>query len=582
MTVEEQSDLETKTLYELLRSCQMGEAGAIVGGHIDRNDLRKQLYVETEEDQIVSNFFADEYERDGKHLIITGSAGDGKSALLSRAYRRAQEHDIDIDPSHIRMDATASEGKQQTYDDTLSSFLADVSQCLEAGDGPRTGLAINLGLAIDFFERRGYGSEFEKVWEAINAVRDKAHHETDHITVINLSHRATYSTAPHELGRGLLEDIVEKFAFEQESSPFHAAYERASERCSAPDECPLHYNARQFTNPELRERIVELIAASGLIHNVYLNPRAILDVVSKMLVPASMQDVSWNGDECPVGRSTNYGKQWDSSTVLWNAVFERLAVHEDRGEGYLDPAAQADKQIDETILDWNAGSTALDDTLGQTPTVSTKPLGDRVRTALRKQYLLDESSVRTARDWTWFTEFTGALSYFDRQPDTATAIDPEYASDAVETVTSALRGWTGSTTTNGDWIEFVDGLRGEYRFLSKWEKPEPAKAQSHQQTAQETIPGQFWIVLKPGVEGLTIPVPITFELYLLMKRISRGYSPNARDIERSEGIRLIHSRLSEFTDKKEHVRIENKSEENVLEITRDTFGTIKLEANNRS
>jgi type II secretory pathway predicted ATPase ExeA len=75
----------------------MGEAGAIVGGHIDRNDLREALYVETDEDELVTNFFADEYERDGRCLVITGSAGDGKSALLSRAFQEAQGTNSDIE-----------------------------------------------------------------------------------------------------------------------------------------------------------------------------------------------------------------------------------------------------------------------------------------------------------------------------------------------------------------------------------------------------------------------------------------------------------------------------------------------------
>lgn len=574
----EQSDLESKSLYELLRSCQMGEAGAIVGGHIDRNDLRKQLYVETEQDELVTEFFAEEYDDDGRHLIITGSAGDGKSALLSRAYRHAQANGVDVKPEHIHMDATASEGKQQTYDDTLSSFLESVSKCLSLEEGPRTGLAINFGLAIDFFERQGYAEEFEEIWSAIDDVRNKAVHKTEQIVVINLSHRSTYSTKPEELGRGLLEDIVEKFAFEREDSPFHEAYQQSQQRCPVPEECPLHYNAQQFADPEIRSNVVELIAASGLINNVYLNPRAILDIVSKMLVPEAMQNVSEHERKCPVGRSTNYNKQWHPQVVLWNSVFERLAAHEDRNEGYLDPAAQADKEADELVLEWNAGSDALTEILKDTPALDGQPLHDRVRTALRKQYLCDESSVKTALDWSWFTEFTGALSFFDTLPGEDPAVPAKYASASVETVTEALRGWTGTTGNAGDWIEFVDGIKGEYKFLSKWEEPSPAKAESRQQTAEETIPGQFWIVLKPGVKDLTIPVPVTFELYLLMKRISRGYSPNARDIERSEGIRLIHSRLSEFTDKKDKVRVQNKSEEDVLSISRDTFGTIKLDA----
>jgi hypothetical protein len=193
------------------------------------------------------------------------------------------------------------------------------------------------------------------------------------------------------------------------------------------------------------------------------------------------------------------------------------------------------------------------------------------------EYLTNGSNVESARDWAWFDEFTGALTFFDPPNN----VDPEQhkrrASDAVETVTAALKGWTGDGTSE-DWIEFVDGIKDEYTFLSRWEEPEPLLDKSRTETREETIPGQLWIVLDPGKRDVTIPVPVTFELYVLMKRISSGYSPNARDLERSEGIRLLHSRLSEFTDKQETVRITNSAGEQLLNVDRDAFGTVQVEA----
>jgi DNA phosphorothioation-dependent restriction protein DptF len=571
-----ESELETSSLYELLRSCQMGEAGAIVGGHIDRNDLRKELYIETQEDEILADFFVNEYERDGKHLIITGSAGDGKSALLSQAFNKAQNEGIALEQRHIHMDATASRGKHQTYDETLSEFLTTVSENLATETGPRTGLAINLGLAIDFFERLGHQDRFHEIWEAIDSTRNRLFHETDQIIVVNLSHRSTYNTSPGALGDGLLTDLVEKFAFDDPQSPFHDAYQQTEERCPVPEECPLHYNAHQFTDPELRAEVVELIAASGLLNNIYLNPRAILDIISKMIVPEHMQSVADTDTECPVGRSTQYNRQFEPGVIIWNSVFNRLAVYDDDGHGYLDPTAQADKRTDEKILDWSANSAGLAEVLADVPVVDGASLIQQARTALRKQYLHNESDIRTAKDWSWFTEFTGALTFFDPPEGTNGSDHRRKASQATETITNALKGWTGHATME-DWVEFVDGIQGEYKFLSKWEKPTPDIETSSIETKEETIPGQLWIVLKPGNETLQIPVPVTFELYMLMKRVSRGYRPNSRDLERSEGIRLIHSRLSEFTDKQNTVRVMDKSDESVLRLERDPFGEIQLE-----
>ena len=571
------SELEEQSLFELVRSCQMGEAGAIVGGHIDKNALRQALYVETEEDELVTEFFVDDYEKDGRCLVITGSAGDGKSALLSRAFQQAQETASDVRPEHIHMDATASREKHETYDDTLQDFFDSASQAIRAGSGPRTGVAINLGLAIDFFERRGHEDDYPEIWEAIDGARSEKINETDHVTTLNLGHRSTYNSTPENLSSGLLRTIVDKFAFDELHSPFHSAYKRSTEYCSDPSNCPLHYNVELFTDPVVRERVAHLIAASGIINNVYLNPRAILDIVAKMLVPEPLQSVDDTGSECPVGDARSRGTKFDASVLLPNAVFERLSTHEDRPRGYLDPAAQSDLNIDEEILDWSADPLVLDRGLEDVPLWDDYPLEDKVRTKLRMEYLLDDSDIETARDWPWFKEFTGALAFFDPPADVSPDQYKRRASDAVSTVTAALKGWTGESSSE-DWVEFVDGIKDEYTFLSKWEEPQPELEQSRTETKEETIPGQLWIVLDPGKRDVTIPVPVTFELYVLMKRISRGYSPNARDLERSEGIRLLHSRLSEFTDKRETVRIANTAGEHLLKIDRDAFGTIQVEA----
>lgn len=571
------SELEDQSLFELVRSCQMGEAGAIVGGHIDRNALRKELYVETDEDDLVTGFFSDEYEQDGRCLVITGSAGDGKSALLSRAFQQAQSGGSEIKQSHIHMDATASREKHQTYEQTLGNFLDKVSKCIEASGGPRTGLAINLGLAIDFFERQQKKDDFPKIWDAIDGARGQRIYETEKVVALNLGHRSTYEKIPGNIGSGLLRTIVDKFAFDDPESPFHSAYERSTEYCSDPSHCPLHKNVELFTDPEVRETTAKLIAASGMINNVYLNPRAILDLISKMLIPDSLQDITETGSECPVGDAVSHGEKFDSSVLLANAVFERLATHEDRSRGYLDPAARAGLDIDEQILEWSANPQPLDKSLGDTPQWNEYPLEEKIRTKLRMERLTAESGSESTQYWTWLMEFTGALTFFDPPTGIDSDKHKHEAREVVETVSAALQGWTGDGTSE-DWVEFVDGVKEEYSFLSRWEDPEPLLDRSRAKTTEETIPGQLWVVLAPGKEDITIPVPVTFDLYVLMKRICRGYSPNARDIERSEGIRLLHSRLSEFTSKQETVRISNSAGEQLLNVERDAFGTIQVKA----
>lgn len=580
------------SLFNQLRSCKMGESGAIVGGHIDRNELRQELYVPTREDNLVLSFFVEEYDTDGKMLIITGSAGDGKSALLSRAYKRARDRGHEsLTESSIHMDATASVAKTETYDETLSRFLDRATERMRRGDGSRSGLAINLGLAIDFFERKGNRTDFPKLWGAIDASKTKRVHETDDIVVLNLSHRSLYETHPQRLGDGLLRSIVEKFDFSSEDSPFHQAYRNEVENCPSGDSCPLQYNAEQMTNEAVRENLTRLLAASSIVDNAYLNPRRMLDLIASIILPSELEQVGASHEICPVGKSVNYNRSVEPRSIIWNSVFRNVDGTDTERTGLLDPVAQASKEVDLKILEWSANPSKLSAHLGTTPHMEDRETVEKVRTALRRHYLTDGEDeidglgrLRTAIEWSWFSEFLGAYTFLDQTEDDPEAVASlqDNAAEMNDTLSDALRGWTGNQGSTGEFIEFIDGIKTpEYRFLSKWTDPTVDSDESQRRTRQEATPGKLWFVLRPDESGVDIPVPITFELYVLMKRIGQGYNPNAQDLERSEGIRLIHSRLSEFTDKQETVRILDKAGEERLRLEKDPFGKIKIEEGQR-
>lgn len=577
-----------KPLFELLQNCKMGEAGAIVGGHIDRNQLRKELYVPTEEDEIVTDFFVDGYQEDGRLLVITGSAGDGKSALLSRAFRIAQDKKGGaISEDRIHMDATASTRKTETYDKTLKRFLDQISEDAKEGKGPRSGLAINLGLAIDFFERRGYADEFQELWDVLEDAKSKKQVSSENIDVLNLAHRSIYNTEPSAFGEGLLRDIVDKFDVLNPKSPFHDAFELERKACPAGDDCPLQYNVSQFSESTVRETVTKLLAAKSIIDNSYLNPRRILDHIASMLLPDTLEEVGADHDVCPIGKSVRYGRSVDPDRLLWNTVFHEVDHSSENRVGVLDPVGQSSETTDLKILSWGANQDELTTELEGVPHIEEGTIEDKIRTNLRKKYLTGEGfdGLRTAIEWTWFDHFLRAYSFLNLSE--VDGSNGEHAAlqrgaQAVHsTLQDSLKGWSGDVV-EGDYIEFVDGIKTpDYRFLAKWVSPHIDQEASRERSRQEPTPGQIWFVLRPQGAERAVPVPLTFELYVLMNRIGRGYSPNARDLEQSEGIRLIHSRLSEFTDKHEGVRVMDKVGSELLRLEREPFGEIDISSGRR-
>lgn len=570
------------TLYDLLRSCQLGQAGVVVGGHIDRNPLRQELYVPTQEDAILQSFFVDDYTEDGKLMIVTGSAGDGKTALLSQAFVAAEEEGIDsLTEDCIHLDATEATNKHETYEEDLTEFLDRAQEDLEAESRPRKGLAINLGLAIDFFERQGMQDDYPRIWNALDAIREGQTPGDEAIGILDLGNRETFDRNPESLGRGLLSEILEKFNAADPESPLHEAYRMEKETCPAGEECLLRYNVEQLADEPIRRNLGRILAGSSLIQGSYLNPRAILDLIASILLPPALREVAVEGSGCPVGRALKEGSRPGPSAVFWNSMFEQVTPRGPKNRGFLDPASVPSRDEDLNILSWSPNPSPIEENLGRLAEGQEFETSDLIRTYLRKQYLIGEHDADIAIDWSWFEEFAGALKYLNLEHDIAQEKQNlgEKAGDVTETVRGALRGWTGSTD-GGDFVEFVDGIQSrDHRMLSRWGNPKVNMEESRRLTRRESRPGQIWIVLhpqNPTMAASPVKVPLTFELYVLMKRIQRGYNPNAVDVERSEGLRLIQSRISEFTDKNELVKILNRQGEERYRIRRDDIGNLHI------
>ena len=62
-----------------------------------------------------------------------------------------------------------------------------------------------------------------------------------------------------------------------------------------------------------------------------------------------------------------------------------------------------------------------------------------------------------------------------------------------------------------------------------------------------------------------------------MQKVIKGYNPSSIDLNRSEGIQLIASRLSDFTAKNDFVRVVKKDGDRGVVIKVDEFDTIRIE-----
>jgi len=570
----------TESLFELLRACQRGQRVAIVGGHTDETDnrLQNELYVRQEEDEEVDLFFNADYEKDGKLLVLTGSAGDGKTALLTRGY---DIYDGDLPQARVNLDATEARRRDGDYVERLSDYFDTIIDDVRNQSGHRSAIAINYGLAVDYFERRDTPEKHRIVWEAMQQQSTPEKSDpvsNENIKVINLSYRRTYDTHPEQLGEGLVRDLLDRFDPTNDESPFTEAYKREKKYCPAGDNCVLLYNVRQLTQTQVKDQLARLMAGWSISMGAYLNPRTIIDNIASMLLPSDLRELPQH-NICPVGHAIVEDElQSNAKNLVWNAAFKTIEIDKNVDASYLDPASYTDFETDQRALRWASDDQELAEKMHNLPNIeyNDNTTVGRIRTYLRKEYLENEGGC-TIVDEPLSEEFNATNTFFrqygpqDRPPK----LIQNKTSDLFETTRKALSNWTGQLRDD-DLVEFVDGTRStECRYLSDGDDPNFDLESSTNKTRSLAVPGKIKLMAeREGAED--IPVPISFETYRLMTQISRGYTPNATDLDQSHAIRMLNSRLDDFTNKQERVIIERRAGGQRLRIETNEFDQVTV------
>jgi DNA phosphorothioation-dependent restriction protein DptF len=566
--------------YEQTRNLQFGNSGTIVGA-LETTEFMDALYVSEETDDridaVAESFFGVD-STNGELLIITGSAGDGKSAILARAFEAAMKSGQDwLDESYVNMDATAATRPDQSQLDSLNDFFSNARDSLQQDGEPRKAIAINLGIALSFFEKSGYNQagEFKQIWSVLKEARrpetldSSGIHERDGITVINLSYRPLYSSNPATLGAGLLRHIVGRFDYSNRKSPFYGVEGLPADPVEAIDDTTLPYfvhNLVAIAHPEVREQYVRLLAGMSLTRSEYINPRRILHFVASAIVPDALQGlIDEHGVQFkPVDTAETLTQPQD--LLFWNAAYAPLQTGSPSGK--LDPCANQSELVDERVLSYTGGVSGKDTSIGLPGLNQMSPL-NRARTTIRAQHLLNETEFQTLLDSSVFERFASTVtSLDDRSNDSDNRALAKKTVQALTNVKTALRAWSGHLE-EGDWIKIDDGRpSNEFQFFAEWKDDDPNEERSVELTTKETRPGTFWFAFQNDVE-----IPFNFRLYQLLESIANGYNPNAIDLEGSEGVRLIRSQVSQFTNKQERIEVRTSTGMPLFQIQDGSFGS---------
>jgi serine/threonine protein kinase len=250
--------------------------------------LGEQLYVDTALDrELMPAVLAGEF----RLVLITGNAGDGKTAFLQKLAAQARiEHAVIDDslPNGCRFtlrgrrflcnyDGSQDEGEQPN-DAVLDTFFAPFTGADAAtwpNDETRL-IAINEGRLIDFLESRTeqYPCLTEFVRRGLaNGIPDAG------IAVVNLNLRSVIADSTGE-GHSILERLLQRMTQE--------TFWRSCLACDLKDKCYVHHNIRTFQDlaagPRVLQRMKTLYTLIHLRGQLHITLRDLRSALAYMLV----------------------------------------------------------------------------------------------------------------------------------------------------------------------------------------------------------------------------------------------------------------------------------------------------------
>ena len=242
----------------------------------------------TAEEDLKSILRAVNYSGKKTLVLLCGSAGDGKSHLLS--YLRNSDEEKLIDNYVVYNDATESSAPSKTAIETLNELLDAFKNSNLNLPGHNVILAINLGVLSNFIESE-YGDDFSQLRSYVehsyiltSQVNNNAFDETSHFQHVSFSDYHMFSLTENGVHAGYIEEILDKVFSDKEENLFYQSYKKDCSNCPLVQKCPVKMNYEFLMDVNRQKYIAELLVETIIRDKLILTTREILNFIYDILV----------------------------------------------------------------------------------------------------------------------------------------------------------------------------------------------------------------------------------------------------------------------------------------------------------
>lgn len=223
----------------------------------------------------------------GGIILLVGSAGDGKSHLISLVKKKLAWPD-----ECFYNDATASSSPHKTAIDTLKEALVDYKDSSLRTTNKKLVLAINLGKLNALIDDAEFKKDYTEIVKSTEPIFDDDDTtppiDTDRVKVVLFSNEQIFEFYPESdeeipVASDFLKQVMDKVVAHTNENPFYKAYlEDEANKINPKD--PIRLNYELLSMPEVRNTIVMTIIEVIVRFKLIITPREFLDFLYSIIV----------------------------------------------------------------------------------------------------------------------------------------------------------------------------------------------------------------------------------------------------------------------------------------------------------
>lgn len=232
-------------------------------------------------------------------VLVCGSAGDGKSHLLS--YLKYSDQDRILDSYKIINDATESDAPNQTAIETLAErIVAFRDDRLNDGGREKVVLAINLGMLNNFIDSE-QGKYFGKLKQYVlnnnifSVAQPLPFNKDEVFYHIDFSNYQLYTLTADGARSDYLNELLEKVFGNNTCNPFYNTYINQGLTCPHHTQCPVRHNFEFLMKEDVRKLLIQRIIEVCIKDKLVITSRDVLNFIFDAVVSPDFDEKKlWN------------------------------------------------------------------------------------------------------------------------------------------------------------------------------------------------------------------------------------------------------------------------------------------------